>query len=181
MVHHPARAAVQDSLHQLTGLRFGGPGFNAAEVLLFFGSTLAVALAVTDLGTIFRLVGGTGGSVLIFTMPGLLLMQYAYSKHVQSRRGAAAAAALAAEWLPAPAGGGAAAAEEGGAAAAAAAAEAAPGAGPGAPGAGPQGVALYSFWASKLWWSGVLLVLLSAALCFITVYTIVSPPAALQA
>lgn len=33
-----------------------------------------------------------------------------------------------------------------------------------------QGV--YSWWASKLWWSGLVLVLLAAALCFVTIVTV---------
>lgn len=46
VVHHPARAAVKDLLLQLTGLHFGGGGFNLVEAALFFGSTLVVSLLV---------------------------------------------------------------------------------------------------------------------------------------
>ena len=82
--HHPARAAVLDALRALGcgGARCGdaaGPGVSAAATLLFFGSTLATSLLVSDLGTIFQLVGGTCGGLLIFTLPGLMLMQVGVS------------------------------------------------------------------------------------------------------
>lgn len=55
IMHNPARAAVRDMLHQLTGVHFAGVGFNVTETLLFFCSTLAVALAV---GAGVQCVGG---------------------------------------------------------------------------------------------------------------------------
>ena len=50
--HFPARGAIRDLLEQATGRAFGGPGFLALETPAFFGSTLALALLVTDLGAL---------------------------------------------------------------------------------------------------------------------------------
>jgi hypothetical protein len=58
------------------------------------------ALQVRDLGAVFQIVGGTGGSVLILLLPGLLLMQYAYSKHAASVADAAEAALRHQQTLP---------------------------------------------------------------------------------
>ena len=48
--HFPARGAIKDLIHQTSGRTVGGPGFVAVETLVFFFSTLALALLVTDLG-----------------------------------------------------------------------------------------------------------------------------------
>jgi hypothetical protein len=42
--HAPARASTRDLLAQLSGRELGGAAFNAAEVLTFFASTLALSL-----------------------------------------------------------------------------------------------------------------------------------------
>ncbi|KAI3436527.1 hypothetical protein D9Q98_005944 [Chlorella vulgaris] len=73
--HHPARGAVLDFVRHTTGANLGGAVFHVIEPLLFYGATLTVALACSDLGVILSLVGGTCGSMLIFLMPGALLVQ----------------------------------------------------------------------------------------------------------
>ncbi|PRW56012.1 AAAP family transporter: amino acid [Chlorella sorokiniana] len=153
----PARGAIRDLILQTTGRTVGGPGFVAVQTLAFFFSTLALALLVTDLGNIFKVVGGTCGNVLILFMPGCLLVQYARSKHVESRKRRqllAEAAQLEAPLLNGGAGG-----------AAGASGEAAE----------PALPPLYSLWWSKLFWSGVVLLLLSAGLAVLTVYTTLYP------
>lgn len=210
VLHNPARAAVQDLIYQVSGRRCAGDSFYILETLVFFGSTLAVAMMVTDLGVVFRLVGGTGGGLLIFTLPGLLLMQYAYGKHLLSRqaptpdpllphsplvpqggRPAAAAHAHQEESNARERGCGGQLEEEeapcrspragspswppltqpllGGAAPG----RLLPGRSIGSPTAGRR---VYSYWTSKLWWSGIALVLLSGGLCAVTVYTVFAPP-----
>lgn len=47
--HAPARASTRDMLATLTGRDLGGAAFNAAEVLAFFASTLALSLVRTAL------------------------------------------------------------------------------------------------------------------------------------
>ncbi len=82
-------------------------------------------------GVVFRLIGGTCGGILIFGMPGALLMKHALRKHHASR--------LAHLLLGQ---------EE------------------------PQQV--YSFWKSKLWWAGVMLVALTVALAGYTVWSVLA-------
>ncbi|EFN58616.1 hypothetical protein CHLNCDRAFT_50436 [Chlorella variabilis] len=84
--HHPARGAVRDLIFQTTDRTVGGRAFYALEPLAFFGTTLALALVCSDLGVILKLVGGTCGAMLIFLMPGALLVQYSLTKHRASRR-----------------------------------------------------------------------------------------------
>ena len=161
--HFPARAAIRELLHLATGVNCGGPGFVALETLAFFGATLALALVCSDLGTIFKLLGGTCGSVLIFMMPGALLVQYAAGKHRQSRQQ---------RWEQEQQGQHlrepllAAAAEDGG------------GGNGGGGAAAAGGLAqppLYSLWCSKLFWSGVMLLLISVALGLLTIATTIHP------
>lgn len=52
--------------------------------LLFFAS-LAVALVVTDLGSVFQVVGGTAGSIMIFILPGLVAIQLRQDAHADSQ------------------------------------------------------------------------------------------------
>lgn len=178
---------------------------------------LCCTLQVTDLGVVFRLVGGTGGGMLILTLPGLLLMQYTYSKHVQSKQQCLQHQLSEPLLLPAADGVGAAEEAAAGAEAEAGAADGA-GSGPAAPpmaaglaaegeesssdgdqtaglgqGRGLQrrqrqasldprhsGLSMpappvYSYWTSKLWWTGLMLVALSAALCVLAVCTVLWP------
>jgi hypothetical protein len=46
----------------------------AAMTVLFFVATTSTACAVDDLGTVFQLIGGFAGSLLIFVLPGALLI-----------------------------------------------------------------------------------------------------------
>lgn len=46
----------------------------------FVVSTLGTALVVTDLGEVLHLVGGTAASLLVFFLPGVLLMNAAIVK-----------------------------------------------------------------------------------------------------
>jgi len=48
--HFPARGAIRDLILQTSGRTVGGPAFVAVETLVFFFSTLGLALLVTDLG-----------------------------------------------------------------------------------------------------------------------------------
>lgn len=149
--HFPARGAVRDVVALAAGRTPAGAGFVATETLAFFGATLGIALACDDLGDIFKLVGGTCGSVLILAMPGCLLIAYARSK--------ATATARCPSPLHQPL--------------LAAAAEAGAGWGP-EPGERPA-VQPYRLWRSKLYWSGILLLVLSAALTVLTIATTLHP------
>lgn len=146
--HHPARGAVRDMLQQTTGRCPSGTGFLATETLLFFGSTLGIALAVDDLGNIFKLVGGTCGSLLILAFPGALLVQYSRGKQRQQQQ----------QWQQAQGG-----LQE---ALLMSAAEA---------GVTGRAVPPYRLWCSKYFWSGVVLLLLSVILCTLTVITTAHP------
>ncbi|KAL4457498.1 hypothetical protein ABPG75_012363 [Micractinium tetrahymenae] len=149
--HFPARGAVRDMVHLATGRSPAGASFVAAETLAFFGATLGIALVCDDLGNIFKLVGGTCGSVLILTMPGCLLVAYARSKALGSRR----ASCLREPLLPA-------------------AAEAGAAVGDGAV-QGEGSMQPYCLWQSKLFYSGLLLLALSVALTVLTIATTVHP------
>lgn len=78
--HLPARNAAKDILTCLVGSVPGGKLFTIVETVLFFATTLAISLLITDLGAIFSLVGGTCGSVIIFGVPGILILKYSYNK-----------------------------------------------------------------------------------------------------
>lgn len=94
-------------------------------------------------------MGGTCGNVLIFLMPGALLVEYAASKARTSRQRRQLAAELEGPLAGAEVGAG-------------------------APGAPPP----YRLWTSKLFWAGVLLLAISAGLFVLTFVTTFSPPAA---
>ncbi|KAL4440716.1 hypothetical protein ABPG77_000425 [Micractinium sp. CCAP 211/92] len=151
--HFPARGAVRDMVHLATGRNPAGAGFVAAETLAFYGATLGIALLCSDLGNIFKLVGGTCGSVLILAMPGCLLIAYARSNALAVTR----QATLLQEPLLA------------------AAPEAClAGAEDPAPGARPV-VRSYRLWKSKQFYSGISLLVLSAALTVVTMTTTLHP------
>lgn len=73
----PARSILEDAIKQV----FRRPADDASwnryifVTLLIFISTLVTALLITDLGTVFSIVGATGGVMVIFIIPGLLLIQ----------------------------------------------------------------------------------------------------------
>jgi len=58
--------------------------FIITETLVFYIGTLILALIVNDLGSVFSLTGGVCGSAIILGMPGLLLVQYAWKKQEAS-------------------------------------------------------------------------------------------------
>lgn len=166
--HFPARAALQDliastwfggddELQQQQYLaKFHNPWsvFNIVEVLLFFGSSLTLAMFVTDLGLVFKLLGGTGGGILILGIPGALLLQYAVEKHTTTTTTTISNR------------------EERG-----------EGDGQGEPLLGSSNninastgePSVYSLWFSKLFWAGIILVLLNVGLFFMTIYMVVVP------
>lgn len=83
--HHPARSATADVVRQLTGHVIGASTlFHVGHAVVFYLLTLSVAMVVTDLGAVFKIVGGTNGALLIFGLPGAMLMKYAHDKVVAS-------------------------------------------------------------------------------------------------
>ncbi|KAG0565939.1 hypothetical protein M758_7G024100 [Ceratodon purpureus] len=74
---YPARSILDDAIKHV----FHRPGNESSRsrhillTLLIFISTLVTALLITDLGTVFTIVGATGGVMVIFVIPGLLLVQ----------------------------------------------------------------------------------------------------------
>ncbi|KDD75444.1 hypothetical protein H632_c683p2 [Helicosporidium sp. ATCC 50920] len=154
--HNPARRALKDVMEQATGRSWEGPLFHYGATLLFFGATLALALRVHDLGVVFKVIGGTNGAVLIFTLPGLMLIKYSYAKHLEwqryldAQRGDAPRESARDALLP-PAD-----------------ADASRYA------SLPQP---YHYLSSKLWWSGVALVAFSVAVCIVSLHNIFFPAA----
>ncbi|KAL3697456.1 hypothetical protein R1sor_011532 [Riccia sorocarpa] len=77
---HPARSILDDAWTAV-----GNSSSWTRHIVLtvfFFLSTLGVALAITDLGTIFSIVGATGGVMVVFIIPGVLLIRGIYSQPV---------------------------------------------------------------------------------------------------
>mmetsp|Transcript_41652 Transcript_41652/g.98758 ORF Transcript_41652/g.98758 Transcript_41652/m.98758 type:complete len:480 (+) Transcript_41652:201-1640(+) len=74
----PCRQAVEHLMASLCGFP---PAVEATRLrhatttILLFAASLAAALLVTDLGSVFQAVGGTAGAVMIFILPGLIWMQ----------------------------------------------------------------------------------------------------------
>ncbi|PSC71694.1 AAAP family transporter: amino acid [Micractinium conductrix] len=159
--HFPARNATRDLLTQLTGRRPLFPGYNTVEVLVFFAATLGLSLIVTDLGQVFKVIGGSCGAFFIFGMPGALLLQYAYNKHLHLQDGSLLIYRQTTVEAPLLGGG------EGG-----------------EPSAGESQRAQHAqqasrdhhFLLSKLWWAGCALILLGLGLLALTLYTILAPP-----
>ena len=61
-------------------------GRHCTQTVAFVASTTALALAVDDLGVVFQVVGATAGAVVIFILPGILLLLPGY--HGAGCRGA---------------------------------------------------------------------------------------------
>ena len=61
-------------------------GRHCTQTAAFVASTAALALAVDDLGVVFQVVGATAGAVVIFILPGILLLLPGY--HGAGCRGA---------------------------------------------------------------------------------------------
>ncbi|KAL4451420.1 hypothetical protein ABPG77_009492 [Micractinium sp. CCAP 211/92] len=159
--HAPARNATRDLLTQLTGCSPVFRGYNTVEVFFFFVCTLGLSLLVTDLGDVFKLIGGSCGSFFIFGMPGALLLQYAWSKHVQVRQGHPLEQPLLAE--------------EGATGGAQQAQQATGLAAQQAMAPQAQVPQRYHVLLSKLFWAGVLLILLALGLLALTLYTLIAP------
>ena len=53
-------------------------GRHYTQTVAFVASTTALALAVDDLGVVFQLVGATAGAIVIFILPGILLLLPGY-------------------------------------------------------------------------------------------------------
>ncbi|KAL2644177.1 hypothetical protein R1flu_011764 [Riccia fluitans] len=82
--HFPARSIVDDAIKALMKAPEAGFSWTRHTLITFFfvGSTLTVALLVTDLGTVFSIVGSTGGVMVVFIIPGLLLIRGIHTKPV---------------------------------------------------------------------------------------------------
>ncbi len=83
--HLPARQAIKDGFSTATGVQLGGKAFIITETLVFYIGTLVLALVVQDVGSVFAVTGGVCGSAIILGMPGLLLIQYSWKKQRDSR------------------------------------------------------------------------------------------------
>lgn len=68
--HHPARSSFESIC----------PGYSILFTLCFVASSAIIACAVTDLGAVLHLLGGTVASLIIFLLPGLMLMNSAVVK-----------------------------------------------------------------------------------------------------
>lgn len=173
--HFPARNASRDLLSQLTGRAFEGWRFNTVEVLVFYAATLTLSLLVSDLGQVFKLIGGSTGAFFIFMMPGAFLIQYAYNKHLHLREGAWEPL-LSEEGEEAEAGSSSTAGAAGAAAAAATGAAAGAAAPPQRARRGVRRQEEYHVLGSKLFWAGCVLQLAGAGLLALTIYTLLAPP-----
>ncbi|BBN02052.1 solute carrier family 38 (sodium-coupled neutral amino acid transporter), member 7/8 [Marchantia polymorpha subsp. ruderalis] len=81
---HPARSIVDDAYKAISKAPVHAFSWTRHIVitLIFFVSTLAVALIISDLGTVFSIVGSTGGVMVVFIIPGVLLIRGIYSPPV---------------------------------------------------------------------------------------------------
>jgi amino acid permease len=78
--HHAARSAVYDLACRTLGHPAAArPPYAhvAAATAALFAATLVTACLVSDLGVVFRVVGGVAGSAIIFVLPGALLVLHA--------------------------------------------------------------------------------------------------------
>lgn len=153
--HFPARAALQDLIaniwfgnehsmeeENIARINNAWSVFNIVEVLVFFGSSLTLAMFITDLGLVFKLIGGTGGGILILGIPGALLIQYAIAKHENNSGGYNMNREEGEDREEQPL-------------------------------LGSSGGEPYSLWFSKLFWAGITLIILNAALFFLTIYMVI--------
>ncbi|MDA9079986.1 amino acid transporter [Candidatus Dependentiae bacterium] len=81
--HFVSRAALDDVYVAMAGKEPVPPGRaplkrHVCQTVLFVGMTTATALLVRDLGVVFRVLGSIGGSLVVFIMPGILLLQPKY-------------------------------------------------------------------------------------------------------
>lgn len=81
--HFPARKALSEGIIMpLVKKEPSGNGFVFVETSVFFILSLILALTLTELGTVFTIVGGTSGTVIVFIIPGALLLEEA-KDHLQ--------------------------------------------------------------------------------------------------
>ncbi|KAL3697429.1 hypothetical protein R1sor_011505 [Riccia sorocarpa] len=75
--HFPIRSVADDAIKALIKAPEAGFSWSRHTLItvFFVGSTLTVALVVTDLGTVFSIAGATGGVLVVFIIPGLLLIR----------------------------------------------------------------------------------------------------------
>lgn len=78
--HFSSRAATDDLLAAALGWAPAAPGTaprgrHVSQTLAFLAATTALALRVRDLGKVFQLVGSTAGVLVMFVIPGLLLLR----------------------------------------------------------------------------------------------------------
>ena len=81
--HFVSRAALDDVYVAMAGKERALPGRaplkrHAGQTVVFVGMTTATAALVRDLGVVFRVLGSIGGSLVVFIMPGILLLQPKY-------------------------------------------------------------------------------------------------------
>eukprot|EP00878_Enallax_costatus_P031957 GHUV01035035.1.p1 GENE.GHUV01035035.1~~GHUV01035035.1.p1 ORF type:complete len:465 (+),score=99.11 GHUV01035035.1:975-2369(+) len=79
--HHPARKAWEDLFNAVFNIVVLPRWLSALLTLSFVTSTVVTAMLVTDLGSVLHMIGGTVASFMVFTLPGLLLMNAAIIKH----------------------------------------------------------------------------------------------------
>ena len=81
--HFVSRAAIDDLYAAMAGKEPAFPGRaplkrHMGQTVVFVGMTTATALLVRDLGVVFRVLGSIGGSLVVFILPGILLLQPKY-------------------------------------------------------------------------------------------------------
>ena len=81
--HFVSRAALDDLYVAMAGKEPAFPGRaplkrHMGQTVVFVGMTTATALLVRDLGVVFRVLGSIGGSLVVFILPGILLLQPKY-------------------------------------------------------------------------------------------------------
>jgi hypothetical protein len=82
--HFVSRAAIDDLYAAMAGKERVCPGRaplkrHMGQTVVFVGMTTATAALVSDgLGVVFRVLGSIGGSLVVFIMPGILLLQPKY-------------------------------------------------------------------------------------------------------
>ena len=81
--HFVSRAALDDLYVAMAGKEPAFPGRaplkrHAGQTVVFVGMTTATAALVRDLGVVFRVLGSIGGSLVVFILPGILLLQPKY-------------------------------------------------------------------------------------------------------
>ena len=81
--HFVSRAALDDVYVAMAGKETAFPGRaplkrHMGQTVVFVALTTATALLVRDLGVVFRVFASMGGSLVVFIMPGILLLQPKY-------------------------------------------------------------------------------------------------------